>query len=121
MNLPLDGETSSRISSLCHTLASEDLCNHMFLHESPFCHSPPVTAAERAVRRRARASSAREGGSGLNREQDGVTAGGHGTLRGRWVSILNREQRLQQIGDVAVTLSGVCLCAFWTTLLYHLL
>lgn len=77
----------------------------------------PVTAAERAVRRRVRASSVRGGG----REQDGVTGGGHGTLRGRWVSILNRGQRLQQIGDVAVTLSGVCLCAFWTTLLYHLL
>lgn len=85
-----------------------------------FLSLPPVTAAERAVRRRARASSVR-GGSDLNREQDGVAGGGHGTPGGRWVSILNREQRLQQIGDVAVTLSGVCLCAFWTTLLYHLL
>ncbi|XP_056893155.1 protein sel-1 homolog 3 isoform X1 [Takifugu flavidus] len=82
---------------------------------------PLQNCLERAVRRRARASSVREGGSDLNREQDGVTGGGHGTLRARWVSILNREQRLQQIGDVAVTLSGVCLCAFWTTLLYHLL
>lgn len=83
--------------------------------------SLPVTAAERAVRRRARASYVREGGSDLNRERDGVTGGGHETPRGRWVSILNRDQRLQQIGDVAVTLSGVCLCAFWTTFLYHLL
>lgn len=28
---------------------------------------------------------------------------------------------LQQTGDLAVTVSGVCLCAFCTTLLYHLL
>ncbi|KAM4629257.1 protein sel-1 homolog 3 [Polymixia lowei] len=35
--------------------------------------------------------------------------------------ILNGERRLRQAGDLAVTVSGVCLCAFWTTLLYHLL
>ncbi|XP_056132793.1 protein sel-1 homolog 3 [Lampris incognitus] len=38
-----------------------------------------------------------------------------------WLTILNGEQRLRQTSELAVTVSGVCLCAFWTTLLYHLL
>lgn len=37
-----------------------------------------------------------------------------------WLSV-NVLQWLQQSTDLAVTLSGVCLCAFWTALLYHLL
>lgn len=67
---------------------------------------PPVVTAERAV---------------LIRGQDGIAGGGYGALWDGWVSILSRDQRLRQMAEVAVTLSGVCLCAFWTTLLYHLL
>uniref|UniRef100_A0A3B3XK74 Uncharacterized protein n=2 Tax=Poecilia mexicana TaxID=48701 RepID=A0A3B3XK74_9TELE len=33
----------------------------------------------------------------------------------------NERRRLSQAGDLAVTLSGACLTAFWTTLLHHLL
>ncbi|XP_075901467.1 protein sel-1 homolog 3 isoform X2 [Nelusetta ayraudi] len=41
--------------------------------------------------------------------------------RNQWLSILNGPERLQQAADWAMTLSGVCVCALWTTLLYHLL
>uniref|UniRef100_A0A1A8RZT6 Sel-1 suppressor of lin-12-like 3 n=1 Tax=Nothobranchius rachovii TaxID=451742 RepID=A0A1A8RZT6_9TELE len=34
---------------------------------------------------------------------------------------VNVLQRLQLSSDLAVTLSGVCLSAFWTMLFYHLL
>ncbi|KAM4739983.1 protein sel-1 homolog 3 [Anableps anableps] len=37
-----------------------------------------------------------------------------------WLTV-NDQQWLSQASDLAVTLSGVCLSAFWTTLLYHLL
>ncbi|XP_038131845.1 protein sel-1 homolog 3 [Cyprinodon tularosa] len=37
-----------------------------------------------------------------------------------WLT-LHDEEWLRQASDLAVTLSGVCLSAFWTTLLYHLL
>ncbi|XP_043985750.1 protein sel-1 homolog 3-like isoform X1 [Gambusia affinis] len=37
-----------------------------------------------------------------------------------WLTV-NERRRLSQAGDLAVTLSGACLTAFWTTLLYHLL
>lgn len=56
-----------------------------------------------------------------NGEQDGALGGGSRRLRDRWLGILNQAQRLQRTGEVAVTLSGVCLCAFWTALLYQLL
>lgn len=103
MDLPLDGEIASHISSLSRTLTSEGLCNH---HVCPRNVPPPVVTAERAV---------------LIRGQDGIAGGGYGALWDGWVSILSRDQRLRQMAEVAVTLSGVCLCAFWTTLLYHLL
>lgn len=58
-------------------------------------------------------------GGVVNREQDGTMGR---TYRGAWNLRLtmNGEQWLRQISDLAVTASGVCLCAFWTTLLYHL-
>lgn len=86
-----------------------------------FYCSHPAFAAERAVRQTARTSANTEEGFSLNREQDGSMRGGYRTLRDRWVGILNEAQRLQRIGEVAVTLSGVCLCVFWTALLHQLL
>lgn len=71
-------------------------------------------AAERAVRQTARRAASTDDGFSLNREPDGA-------LRDRWARVLNEAQGLQQTGEVAVTLSGVCLCAFWTALLYQLL
>lgn len=41
--------------------------------------------------------------------------------RNQWLSVLNGPEGLRQAADWAVTLSGVCVCALWTTLLYHLL
>lgn len=103
------------------TLTSH-LWTHMFLHETLSFHCfHPAFAAERAVRQTARTSASTEDGFSWNREQDGAMGGGYGTLRDRWVSILNEAQRLQQTGEVALTLSGVCLCTFWVTLLHQLL
>ncbi|XP_017278998.1 protein sel-1 homolog 3 [Kryptolebias marmoratus] len=52
--------------------------------------------------------------------QGGPTGRTHDEVENSWLSV-NAVWRLQQSTDLAVTLSGVCLCAFWTTLLYHLL
>ncbi|XP_027146236.1 protein sel-1 homolog 3 isoform X2 [Larimichthys crocea] len=76
----------------------------------------------RAVALRSRTSShVGQDGVNLNREQDGIMGGTLRVAGNQWLTILNGEQWLRQTGDLAVTLSGVCLCAFWTTLLYHLL
>ncbi|KAK2835898.1 hypothetical protein Q5P01_016382 [Channa striata] len=69
----------------------------------------------------ARTSSVSQDAANLNREQDGIVGGTYtvaGTLR---LITLNRDHWLRRTSDLAVTLSGVCLCALWTTLLYHLL
>nr|XP_033477060.1 protein sel-1 homolog 3-like isoform X1 [Epinephelus lanceolatus] len=76
---------------------------------------------QRVFALRARESSNSQDGVNLNREQDGTTGGTYGAAGNLWLTILNGEQRLRQTCDWAVTLTGVCLCAFWTTLLYHLL
>ncbi|XP_073332497.1 protein sel-1 homolog 3 [Pagrus major] len=76
---------------------------------------------QRAVALRARASSVSQDGVNLNREQDGIMGETYRVAGNQWLTILNGKQWLRQTGDFAVTLSGVCLCAFWTTLLYHLL
>lgn len=71
-------------------------------------------------RRHRRASSISQRGADLSTEQNGVRGrarGAEGNLR----LTLGGEQWLQQSSDWAVTLSGVCLSAFWTVLLYHLL
>lgn len=120
MNLPLDGEITSHISSLFHTCL-RSVYSHVSPWDGSFYCSHPAFAAERAVRETARTSANTEDGFSLNREQDGTMGGGYRTLRYRWVSILSEAQRLQQTGEVAVTLCGVCLCAFWTALLYQLL
>ncbi|KAM9358011.1 protein sel-1 homolog 3 [Symphorus nematophorus] len=70
---------------------------------------------------RARTSSDSQDGVNLNREQDGIMGGTYRAVGNQWLTILNGERWLRQTGDLAVTLSGVCLCAFWTTVLYHLL
>ncbi|XP_037624830.1 protein sel-1 homolog 3 [Sebastes umbrosus] len=57
----------------------------------------------------------------VNREQDGIMGGTHGVAGNLRLTAVNGERWLRQACDVAVTLSGVCLCAFWTALLYHLL
>lgn len=120
MNLPLDGEISSHISSLFHAhLRSVD--SRVSPWDESFYCSHPAFAAERAVRQTARRPASAEDGFSLNREQDGTMGGGWGTLRDCWARILNKAQGLQRTGEVAVTLSGVCLCAFWTALLYQLL
>ncbi|TDH08104.1 hypothetical protein EPR50_G00094300 [Perca flavescens] len=58
---------------------------------------------------------------GVTREQDGIMGGTYRATGNPWLTILSGEQRFRQTYDLAVTLSGVCLCASWTTLLYHLL
>ncbi|XP_070688255.1 protein sel-1 homolog 3 [Pempheris klunzingeri] len=70
---------------------------------------------------RPRTSSVSRDGVSLNREQDGITGGTYRVEGNLWLTILNGEHWLWQTGDLAVTLSGACLCAFWTALLYHLL
>ncbi|XP_026160908.1 protein sel-1 homolog 3 isoform X2 [Mastacembelus armatus] len=75
--------------------------------------------SHRAVALRARASSVSQDGVNLNREQNGIVGGNYRGIL--WLTILNGMQWLQQTSDLAVTLSAVCLCAFWTTVLYHLL
>ncbi|XP_044054603.1 protein sel-1 homolog 3 isoform X2 [Siniperca chuatsi] len=75
----------------------------------------------RVVALRVRTSSVNQDGVSLNREQDGIMGGTYSAAGNLRLTILNDKQWLRQTGDLAVTLSGVCLCAFWTTLLYHLL
>ncbi|XP_059197524.1 protein sel-1 homolog 3 [Centropristis striata] len=70
---------------------------------------------------RAGTSSVSQDGVNLNREQNGIMIGGtYGAAGNLWLTILNGQHWLRQTCDLAVTLSGVCLCVFWTTLLYHL-
>ncbi|XP_068176249.1 protein sel-1 homolog 3 [Antennarius striatus] len=78
-------------------------------------------AGHRVVALRPRTSSLSRDGISLNRQQHGIMGGIFSEVGNQWIMILNGEQWLQQVGDLAVTLSGVCLCAFGTTLLYHLL
>ncbi|KAM7410426.1 hypothetical protein PAMA_001729 [Pampus argenteus] len=76
----------------------------------------------RVIELRSRTSSVIRGdGVNLNRVQDGITGGTYRAAGNLWLTTLNGERWLRQAGDLAVTLSGVCLCALWTTLLYHLL
>ncbi|XP_029002328.1 protein sel-1 homolog 3 isoform X2 [Betta splendens] len=56
-----------------------------------------------------------------NAERDADVGGLHRAAGNLWLRLLNGGRWLGQTGDLAVTLAGVCLCAFWTTLLYHLL
>ncbi|XP_067453772.1 protein sel-1 homolog 3 [Thunnus thynnus] len=77
--------------------------------------------SRRASALRARTSSVSQDGVNLNRVQDGIMGGTYRAAGNLWLTMLNGEQWLRQASDVAVTLSGVCLCALWTTLLYHLL
>ncbi|XP_008297004.1 protein sel-1 homolog 3 [Stegastes partitus] len=74
----------------------------------------------RAIALRARTSSVSNDGVNLSREQDGIMGRTYRAAGNLWLTV-NGEQWLRQTSDLAVTLSGVCLCAFWTTLLYHLL
>lgn len=70
---------------------------------------------------RARTSSTSQDGVNGSRAQNaimGETPRAEGTLG--FIS-LKAEQCLRQMGDLVVTASGLCLCVFWTTLLYHLL
>ncbi|KAM3620581.1 uncharacterized protein V6R79_025623 [Siganus canaliculatus] len=73
----------------------------------------------RVVTRRTRTASLSQDGVDLNRED--IMGGTYRTVGNQWLTLLNDEQWLQQTGDLVVTLSGACLCAFWTTVLYHLL
>lgn len=69
---------------------------------------------------RPRVDTSRVSGAGVSA---GEERGGIMRLaaRNQWLSVLNGPGRLQQAADWAVTLSGVCVCALWTTLLHHLL
>ncbi|XP_070765272.1 protein sel-1 homolog 3 [Enoplosus armatus] len=87
---------------------------------------PLQSCLERMVRHpvvplRTSTSPDSQDGVNLNREQDGIMGGTYRATGNLRLTILNGKQWLRQTGDLAVTLSGVCLCAFWTTLLYHLL
>ncbi|XP_029906417.1 protein sel-1 homolog 3 [Myripristis murdjan] len=80
-----------------------------------------------AVQLRTRMSAVNQTPVNWNRAQDGImgrqgaVSRTHRVAEVLWLTIVNGEQWLRQTGDLAVTVSGVCLCAFWTTLLYHLL
>uniref|UniRef100_UPI0037E8532C protein sel-1 homolog 3 isoform X2 n=1 Tax=Semicossyphus pulcher TaxID=241346 RepID=UPI0037E8532C len=74
-----------------------------------------------APRVRARTSPPTQDGDSMNREQEDVTGGTFRAAGILEIIALKGEQWLRQTGDLAVTVLGVCLCAFWTTLLYHLL
>ncbi|KAK2907555.1 hypothetical protein Q8A73_008628 [Channa argus] len=67
----------------------------------------------------ARTSSVSQDGARLNRGQRGIVGGTYTVAGNLWLIILNGEHWLRQNSDLAVTLSGMCLCAFWATLLYH--
>ncbi|XP_030583534.1 protein sel-1 homolog 3 [Archocentrus centrarchus] len=69
---------------------------------------------------RARTSSDSHDGVVLNRGQDGIMGRTY-TVAWNLGLTMNGEQWLRQTSDLAVTVLGVCLCAFWTALLYHLL
>ncbi|XP_047442199.1 protein sel-1 homolog 3 isoform X2 [Mugil cephalus] len=75
----------------------------------------------RVIALRTRTSTASQDGVNTSREQDGIMGRAYTAARNQWLTMLNSEQWLLETSDLAVTLSGVCLCAFWTTLLYHLL
>lgn len=83
--------------------------------------------SQRAMEVRTSMSAVNQAGVNWNRIQDGIMGrqgGISGTQRiaeNLWLTIVNGEQWLRQTSDLAVTVSGVCLCAFGTTLLYHLL
>ncbi|KAM9384073.1 protein sel-1 homolog 3 isoform 2-T2 [Pholidichthys leucotaenia] len=70
--------------------------------------------------RRPRTSAGSQDGANTNTEQDGSMGATSRAAGNLWLT-MNGESWLWQTSDLAVTLSGVCLCAFWTTLLYHLL
>ncbi|XP_034561447.1 protein sel-1 homolog 3 [Notolabrus celidotus] len=70
---------------------------------------------------RARTSSASQDGVSGSREQNGIMGETFRAAGFLQFITLRGEQCLRQMGDLAVTVSGVCLCVFWTTLLYHLL
>ncbi|CAJ1059924.1 protein sel-1 homolog 3 [Xyrichtys novacula] len=70
---------------------------------------------------RERTSPVSQEGVRIIREQNGIM-GERFTAAGILGFIaLKGEQCLRQAGDFMVTVSGVCLCVFWTTLLYYLL
>lgn len=69
---------------------------------------------------RGRTSSGSHDGVVGNREQDGMMGRAYTVAWNLWLTV-NGEQWQRQASDLAVTVLGVCLCAFWTTLLYHLL
>ncbi|XP_033848057.2 protein sel-1 homolog 3 [Periophthalmus magnuspinnatus] len=77
----------------------------------------------RVVAQRARTSSVSQDGINTNTaEQNGIMGGGGpyipaDSLR---ISVQKGAQWLSRTCDLALTLAGLCLCAFWTTLLYHL-
>ncbi|CAK6956152.1 protein sel-1 homolog 3%2C partial [Scomber scombrus] len=80
-----------------------------------------MNSSRHAVALRARTSSVSRDGVNLNRVQDGITTGTYRAAGNLVFTMLNGEQWLGQVSDIAVTVSGVCLCTLWTTLLYHLL
>lgn len=80
-------------------------------------HLRPITE-QRDLRHRAVAAGAR---TSSVTQRGGIMGGIYRAAGNQWLTGLNGEQWLRQTGDLAVTLSGVCLCALWTTLLYHLL
>ncbi|KAM7011912.1 protein sel-1 homolog 3 [Tautogolabrus adspersus] len=70
---------------------------------------------------RAQTSSISQDGVPSSREQSGIMGGNFRAAGIPRFITLKGEQWLRQTGDWAVTVSGVCLCVFWTALLYHLL
>lgn len=76
-----------------------------------------VVPLQGCLERSSRASALRRTASVGQTDQADDTGRAAGTT---WLTV-NDQQWLRQASDLAVTLSGVCLSAFWITLLYHLL
>lgn len=128
MYLPQDGAVSPRIGFLALALTTH-VC---FAVKSVLTPSHPphlqINTEQKVPSHQGdhqqatrRTLSVGQDGVNLNREQDGNAGGTYRMAGILWLTILNGEHWLGQTSDLAVTLSGVCLCAFWTTLLYHLL
>lgn len=126
MHLPQDGAVSPRIGFLALALATH-VCFAMkrvltsFYPSHPQINTEQKSHSRQGHHQQARTSSVSQDGVNLNREQDGIVGGTSRMAGNLWLTMLNSEHWHGQTSDLAVTVSGVCLCAFWTTLLYHLL
>uniref|UniRef100_A0A8C5H8P0 Protein sel-1 homolog 3-like n=1 Tax=Gouania willdenowi TaxID=441366 RepID=A0A8C5H8P0_GOUWI len=68
-----------------------------------------------------RIRSARQQSGNLNQEQVSIMGTSEPVTRNQRLMQLDSQQWLPYASELVVTLSGVCLCVFWTTVLCHVL